>query len=100
MEMDDIIRAMEERDGQELIDQFMRERPRFLYYEGSLSLLERGSSYGVRLDGVNRGDSFPEDCLFIDEIVASRFFLREGQWTERGNNRFRIIIERVDWADE
>lgn len=94
------IRKMEALSGEELIAQFYRERPRFLYYEGPLSFIEEDSFCGVRLDGVASSDNFPEDCVFLHDLLADKFFLQPGQWTEQGRNKFRIIVERVDWSDE
>lgn len=96
MDMEDLIRQMEAMSGEELYQQFFRERRRVFYYEGPLSTQESGSFWGVRLDGVKRGDTFPEDCVFLDELLVREFLIRPGKWTEQARNRFRIIVEQME----
>lgn len=97
--MDDLIREMEAMSERELYEQFMRERPKFLYYEGPLSLQENGSFWGIRLDGVGPDGNVPEDCLFLNDLLAQKFYIRPGEWSEAASNRFRIMVERLDWGN-
>jgi hypothetical protein len=99
MDMEDFIRQMEELDGEELYEQWKFERPRYMLYEGPLSVQEDGSFWGLRLDGVSREGNFPEDCIFLEDIIAERFNIPKGKWTEPATNRFRITVEKLDDTD-